>query len=276
MYCLKCHYSASFSFFLKQQSGWLYKDYVKEFYREKRGICEEQTPASVDPPATTEALPAGLEPLTEYALKYLKDRYIEDVSDIYYVFNYTKFVNTLIPGKYSHIPDQDERVVFPLRNRHNQIVGYQGRTMGQSSIRYLTCKIVENAELCYGINRIDTRKPIFLVEGIFDALSIDNAIAGLNASPPIDMVMRELGVGYSDLIVVLDNEKRNMEIVKQYRRIADKEQLGLFIWPKQWSGYKDLNDLRKDYTMEEIVENIKRHTYRKKLEKTVKVAIWGR
>ena len=87
----------------------------------------------------------------------------------------------------------------------------------------------------FGLDRVDFKKTVYITEGPFDSLFIDNAIAMAGAD--IDWKL----IDNKDAVFVFDNEKRNPEIVKRMAKVIDKG-YEVVIWPDHLIE-KDLNDM---------------------------------
>ena len=102
-------------------------------------------------------------------------------------------------------------------------------------MRYITIMLDENKPKIYGLDRINTTKPIYIVEGPFDSTLLDNSVAMAGS----DVDSRTLG--WSDYIWVYDNEPRNREIVERISRSIDRGEK-VVIWPTSIVE-KDINDM---------------------------------
>ena len=95
--------------------------------------------------------------------------------------------------------------------------------------------INEDASKIYGLDQIDNEKPIFIIEGPFDATLVQNAVAMCGS----DLDIRSFG--WSDYIYVYDNEPRNREIVNRIAKTIDRGDK-VVIWPTSVEE-KDINDM---------------------------------
>ena len=95
--------------------------------------------------------------------------------------------------------------------------------------------IDEEAPKIYGLDRIDSNKAIYVVEGPFDATLVENAVAMCGS----DIDLRSFG--WSDYIYVYDNEPRNREIVNRIAKTIDGGNK-VVIWPTSVVE-KDINDM---------------------------------
>ena len=282
VYCHNCNFAGTLSYLLKTVNTSLFNDYRKAKIEEKI----KQRPIDWEPLTLSEPKKINLkkEPLLEEsellqkvinipeAVQYLKDRNIDEKfwPDIFYSKVYKSFINTIVGGKYAHPEYDTPRIVFPILSRNRELLGYQGRAIDQSEqVRYLTVKLIDSVTLCYGMEKLDDKKPVIFVEGIFDALSIDNGIAMLSSSLNLSFVSENFNL---DSIWVFDNERRNKEILTNYLCIADMDSYGLFFWPGE--EYKDLNEMRKTYSTEELMYIIQKNTVYGKFMKKMHLANW--
>ena len=112
------------------------------------------------------------------------------------------------------------RVMFPIMDVNNRVIGFGGRVMGDAKPKYLNSpetKIFDKSRNLYGLNRARTsRKPYFLLcEGYMDVISLHqagftNAVtrAALRAVP----ILREAGI--SAKVVRMDPYKDPDEFIK--------------------------------------------------------------
>ena len=104
-----------------------------------------------------------------------------------------------------------------------------------NSVKYITVMINEDAPKIYGLDKIDNEKPIYIIEGPFDATLVQNAVAMCGSDLDIGTF------GWSDYIYVYDNEPRNREIVNRIAKTIDGGNK-VVIWPTSIEQ-KDINDM---------------------------------
>ena len=95
--------------------------------------------------------------------------------------------------------------------------------------------IQEEAPKIYGLETIDRKLPIYVVEGPFDSTFIGNSVALCGSDGDLGHLEG------SDTILVYDNEPRNREIVKRIERCIERNQR-VVIWPSNIVE-KDINDM---------------------------------
>ena len=93
----------------------------------------------------------------------------------------------------------------------------------------------EEAPKIYGLERINKSNAIYIVEGPFDSLFLENCVAMAGA----DLDLRSFG--WSNYICVYDNEPRSREIVNRISKSIDRGDK-VVIWPKNIQQ-KDINDM---------------------------------
>ena len=244
--CHNCGMTRSFTYFLKDRDQPLYDEYIMERYKEgltgkgtvtpepkftfpqpkfrKKDICDELTKISE---LNT----------THRAKKYLINRGINEdtLSKLYYCPNFKEWTN-----KHKKIFDNtnhdDQRIIIPLRHSDGQLFGYQGRSLDPTSkMRYITVMLDEDAPKLYGLEKINTQKPIYILEGPFDSLFVENSVAMCGS----DIDIRSFG--WSNYIWVFDNEPRNREIVSRIERCINRGDK-VVIWPSHIQE-KDVNEM---------------------------------
>ena len=93
----------------------------------------------------------------------------------------------------------------------------------------------EEAPKVYGMDRIDTTKSVYVVEGPFDSTFIDNSIALCGSDGDLEYLKAY------NLIYAYDNEPRNKEIVSRIERCIGNNKR-VVIWPRG-IDQKDINDM---------------------------------
>jgi hypothetical protein len=125
-------------------------------------------------------------------------------------------------------------MVIPFRDSNGDIFAYQGRAFGKEKPKYITIILDESVPKIYGLDRVDTSRDIFVVEGPIDSLFISNCIAVAQSDLRVPQ--------YKDkAVLVPDNEPRNREIIKQLGKAID-EGYRVVVWP-DYVRQKDINDM---------------------------------
>ena len=262
MKCHNCAVSLPFSAFLKQVDEHLYKEYLFEtfkynneyrWYDKKAADRNENVETELEvKKITTKALSklkcvADLDedhPCKQYVRKRkIPFRYWQD---LYYAENYQKWVHQNIDKeKFKYHPDKDPRLVIPFKTKKGKVFAYQGRYIGDDpkQIRYITIN-PNDSVLVYGLDKIDTTKTVYVLEGPIDSMYIDNAIAVAGSS------LKK----FKNFVCVFDNEPRARTILKLMKRVID---LGgrVVIWPNDLQ-YKDIGQMIESGMTQSEVQKI--------------------
>ena len=135
--------------------------------------------------------------------------------------------------------DNDEpRIIIPLKDS-NEIFGFQGRSIKpKSKLKYITIILNENSPKIYGLDKVNFNKIVYMVEGPFDSMFIDNCIAMVGADIDKKFFDNKLKTNF---VMIYDNEKRNKQIVDRIEKSIDYH-LPVVIWPDSIHE-KDINDM---------------------------------
>ena len=244
--CHNCGVTRSFTYFLKDRDPPLYDEYVMERYKEgltgKGTVTPEPNFTFVKPKFRKKDICDELVKISELntshrAKKYLINRGINEdtLSKFYYCPDFKRWTNKH-KKIYDTTDNDDDRIIIPLRNSKGELFGYQGRSLDPTSkMRYITVMLDENAPKIYGLEKINTQKPIYILEGPFDSLFVENSVAMCGS----DIDIRTFGWG--NYIWVFDNEPRNREIVTRIERLINRGDK-VVIWPSNIKE-KDVNEM---------------------------------
>tara|TARA_Y200000002_G_scaffold346479_1_gene321068 strand:+ start:457 stop:1179 length:723 start_codon:yes stop_codon:yes gene_type:complete len=195
------------------------------------------------------------------ANKYLTKRGL-DPTKFYFADKFKQWVNTQ-KKTFDYIKQDESRIIIPMYDESKTLIGFQGRSLGPNSVKYITVMLNEEALKIYGLDTIKTEKPIYIVEGPFDSSLIENSVAMCGS----DIDIRTFG--WSDYIWVFDNEPRNREIVNRISKTIDRGDK-VVIWPA-FVEEKDINDMvQHGHNVSRVLESC---TY-SGLEAKVKFNIW--
>ena len=157
----------------------------------------------------------------------------------------------------------ESRIIIPLYDETNNLIGFQGRSLGSNSVKYITVMIDEEAPKIYGLNTIDQRLPVYVVEGPFDSTFVNNSVALCGSDGDVRCLEG------SDIIFVYDNEPRNREIVNRIDKCISRGER-VVIWPNNIVE-KDINDMV--LAGHNVMDVIKSNTY-SGLEAKIKFNNW--
>jgi hypothetical protein len=194
------------------------------------------------------------------ALVYIQNRKIppHQMSRLYYTDSFQEWTNSIVKDKFKNIVKDEGRLVIPFFDKRGNMIAFQGRSLDQNnSLRYITIKVTEDECKLFGLDKIDESKPVYVVEGPLDSLFINNAIAmaGSDLSSSNDLN------NDTELVIVMDNENRNIEIVKKIEAFI-KKGYAVCIWDRKVQE-KDINDMvLSGMSAEDVQETIKTRTYK--------------
>jgi hypothetical protein len=157
---------------------------------------------------------------------------------LYYVKDFKAFINIIIPENGKENLPSDPRIVIPFYDKNKALIAVQGRALeADSKTRYITIKADGDVPRIWGLDFFDRSQPGFIFEGPFDAMFLENSIATSGAN--LNEV--RLYIDVDKHVLVLDNEPRNKDICRIYKKII-KEGFKIVIWPNTIQE-KDINDL---------------------------------
>tara|TARA_B100002019_G_scaffold137139_1_gene118113 strand:+ start:414 stop:1385 length:972 start_codon:yes stop_codon:yes gene_type:complete len=250
--CHNCGASMSLNNFIKKIDTTVHKQYTLEKFKEghtgKNFVVEEPKfeftkpvfRKSIDLPKASE-IPGPKE--------YLVSRKL-DPDKFYYAPKFKKWVNTQ-KQMFDNIKYDESRIIIPLYDETKNLIGFQGRALDNSPTKYITIMIDDEAPKLYGLDTIDTKKPIYIVEGPFDSTFVENSVAMCGSDVDIG------SFNWGDYIWILDNEPRNREIVNRVDKLIDGGNK-VVIWPSNIME-KDINDMI--ISGHNIMDVLKSNTY---------------
>jgi predicted RNA-binding Zn-ribbon protein involved in translation (DUF1610 family) len=239
--CHNCGASLSFNNFLKELDPTLHKQYILEKFKEghTRGVGQENS-FVVDKPKFEFKKPVFKKSLdlpkaseNPIAREYLEKRKLNP-EKFYFADKFKQWTNTQ-KHTFDTIGRDECRIIIPMYDTDNNLIGFQGRSLIPNSVKYITVMLNEESPKIYGLDKIDTSKSIYIVEGPFDSTFVQNAVAMCGS----DIDIRSFG--WRDYIYVFDNEPRNREIVNRISKTINRGDK-VIIWPAT-IHQKDINDM---------------------------------
>ena len=235
--CHNCGASLSLNNFLKQIDSTLHKQYTLEKFKEGhaggRNFVVEEPKFEFKQPVFRKGLDLPKASDVTVAKEYLEKRKL-DPSKFYFTNKFKQWTNTQ-KKTFDTIGRDESRIIIPMYDENRNLIGFQGRSLGPNSVKYITVMLNEEAPKIYGLDPIKTEKPIYIVEGPFDSSLIENSVAMCGS----DIDIRTFG--WSNYIWVFDNEPRNREIVNRISKTIDRGDQ-VVIWPPNIEQ-KDVNDM---------------------------------
>jgi len=262
--CHNCGVSTTFYNFLKQVDPKLLQEYQLERYKNgETGNNNYPKPEFEEFKSEKPTFKKTLElptidslPEAHYAKNYVQQRRIPEnfYSQLYYAEDFATFIQNLGIDK-EGLYKNDKRLVIPFYDKEKNLVAVQGRSLGESKLRYITLKLDDDNNKFYGLDRIDQDKMICVVEGPIDSMFLDNAVATADAN--LESITKIFDK--SKVVLVFDNEPRNKQIVEKIN-LAIENHFNVVIWP-EFIDYKDINEMvLGGFSPDEIQDIIDKHT----------------
>ena len=249
--CHNCGAACSLGNFLKEYDAALAAEYRMELFRVgvfRGSSSESELPVSLAEPEPVK--PASLIGLTSFkeigvtnpARQYL-DRRALPVSAIHKFWLAPKFYSwaSQFESVFSKFKEQVPRLILPYYAADQSLIGFSCRAFGKEMPKYIQLRLNKQTEFIYGLDTLDTSKPIIAVEGQIDSLFLPNAIAVGSANYNLDFIHRHK----DRVIIVPDNDfRRNPQVCEQLKRAITRGAT-VSLLPASW--HKDINDIiRRD------------------------------
>jgi len=263
--CHNCGASMTFSNFLKKLDTNLHKQYVFERFKDGktgRGTVVEEPKFNFEAPQFKPKLDLPKASENAIAKRYLEKRKLNP-DKFYYTDKFKAWSNSH-KKTFDDLTYDEPRIIIPLFYQ-NTLVGFQGRSLGPSKVKYITVMINDDAPKIYGLDTIRKSSPVFVTEGPIDSTFLRNSIAMCGADGDVGKW------GVSTPVWVYDNEPRSKEITSRISNTIARGE-SVVIWPNQIKE-KDINDMvLAGHDVQSIVES---NIY-KGLEATLKFTTWKR
>jgi len=173
---------------------------------------------------------------------------------LFYAPKFQSFAHQFAPDKFNVVEKDEPRLIIPFIDKNNQLIGFQGRAFGKTSLRYITVKLDESAPKIFGLDTVNISDTVYIVEGPIDSMFLDNAVAMGGADLSAETLRM---IGTDKIVFVFDNEPRNKDILKRIERVID---LGynISLFP-DYVKEKDINDMviagRDPFEIQSIISN---------------------
>ena len=262
--CHNCGASLSFNNFLKQIDTTLHKQYTLEKFKDGftgKNFVVEEPKFDFKKPVFKKQIDLPRASEVPVAREYLEKRKL-DPSKFYFARKFKKWVNTQ-KQTFDTIRRDESRIIIPMYDTERNLIGFQGRSLGPNFVKYITVMLNDNAPKIYGLERVNPKETVYVVEGPFDSTFVENSVALCGSDG--DMAHLE----GSSIVYVYDNEPRNQEILGRIEQCINRGEQ-VVIWPRSIEE-KDINDMvLANY---DIMDILKSNTY-SGLEAKVKFNNW--
>lgn len=257
--CHNCQYSVPLPKLIEVLDAGLYKQYRLEKFREKYGenpkaVKVDVSKIKTSAPVFKSNLPnvVSIDSLNNShpAKEYLLNRKLPTEA-LYYAEKFMEWTNSIKPGTFEECKNDEPRIIIPFVDEEGNVFGYQGRSLSNTGLRYITILLQEGRPKIFGLDRINPDETVYIVEGPFDSLLVPNAIAMAGADASSCDILK------GDVVYIYDNEPRNSQILTRINKCiynGDK----VVIWPDNIK-LKDINDMVMNGLP--VVDIIKNNTY---------------
>jgi len=262
--CHNCGASLSFNNFLKELDPTLHKQYTLEKFRDGhtgRGFVVEAPKLEFSKPVFRKKLDLPKASEVPVAKEYLEKRKLNP-EKFYFADKFKQWTNTQ-KQTFDTIGRDECRIIIPMYGRDNNLIGFQGRSLVPNSVKYITVMLDEEAPKIYGLNEVDDKLPVYVVEGPFDSTFVNNSVALCGSDGDVRCLEG------SSIVFVYDNEPRNREIVNRIGKCVSRGER-VVIWPSVVLE-KDINDMV--LAGHNVMDVIKSNTY-SGLEAKIKFNNW--
>ena len=283
MKCHNCSMSMGFSKFLQNTNSNLHSQYKVEKYKESddRTIPEPDITKFTPPKFISNTILKKLKKISQLAYDHPAKLYVEQRKipakqhyKLFYCNKFNAFVNEhLSPGMFDEaaIKNDEPRLIIPFISKGGNLIAIQGRSFKKnSSLRYITIKLDNDAPLVYNMNNVNQTIPVFCVEGPIDSMFVPNSIAVAGA----DLKRVKEVLPSESITYIFDNQPRNKEIVRIMERACDDGEK-VMVWPDNIVE-KDINDMILSGISEaQILDIINHNTYSSLILK-MKINEWSK
>ena len=264
--CHNCGVSTTFYNFLKQIDPSLLQEYQLERYKNgETGNNNYPKPDFEEYKAEKPTFKKSLElptidslPEAHFAKSYVQQRRIPQTfwSQLYYAEDFATFIQNLGIEK-ENLHKDDKRLVIPFYDKEKNLIAIQGRSLGESKLRYITLKLHDDNKKAFGLDRANSESTIYVTEGPIDSMFLENGVA--TADSNLESITNVLDK--SQVALVFDNEPRNKEIVAKMEH-AINNHFNIVIWP-EFIEEKDINEMviQYDFSLDEIQDIIDKNTF---------------
>ena len=167
--CHNCGASLSFNNFLKQIDPTLHKQYTMEKFKNGhtgKNFVVDEPKLEFKKPVFKKKIDLPKASEVPVAKEYLEKRKI-DPTKFYFAKKFKQWTNTQ-KQTFDTIGRDESRIIIPMYDTERNLIGFQGRSLGPNSVKYITVMIKDDAPKIYGLDQIRRDDPVFVTEGPFD------------------------------------------------------------------------------------------------------------
>jgi len=295
-FCHNCHESTgALIWFLKNNHPERYKEIMFKQYQDKmilRNMTDEQQRKTqesslFDESVSNDELNEFLDDMMNSGFvkrltdmrdssipkTYILNRAIPLNSNMFYTDNFYEYVykplkafmNTSIASNRQF--KEDPRVFWFIKNRTNEVIAIQGRSLLTGGVRYLSVQLTDDV-MIGNLENINIHNRVYATEGYLDSLFLPNAIS-LNSSNYKRHMEKLMAIGVKEVVIVFDNEPYNREIRKIVGKaidfsleLKDRIKIGITLLPDdiRLEG-KDVNEYVLSMGKNKLLNIIQQNTF---------------
>lgn len=269
-HCHNCNETLSASNFLKRIDPTVYSEYIYEKLLDSKTEEQKDFETFVDKMKKPKFLQSGplkgLKKVSQLSLNHPIKKFVDSRkiptpyhAKLFCCPNFMNYANQIIPNKFDEksLMHDETRLLIPFFDVNKNLHAFQGRSLNNSKVKYITIIINDDVPKVYGLDTTDFEKEVVVLEGPIDSMFIPNSIATAGG----DLVSSVGSFPKDNLTIVYDNEPRNKDTVKKIDK-AINYGYKVCIWPENFE-HKDVNDMiLSGLTPEFISYIIKQNTYR--------------
>ena len=251
-YCFNCGYTASFKRFLKEYFPEIYEQEYERRLKNYWNEVKENKTIVFKESSEQKKVDEEKDGIILWDINKFKWCKVEEMIE---AENF--LVKRKIPKEkwnyfyYSLDKEHDDGfLIIPFIYDKKRIYGYQARSIIGKTFR---TRIPEGNPKIWNLFQVDWKKSVFVFEGVFDAIFVENSIALLGADIP-----KKLEEKMKDCIFVFDNDLTGLEKTKKYLAKGFK----CVIFPLNFI-HKDINDWVKEEEPKNIEDFLMNNIYEK-------------
>ena len=189
-------------------------------------------------PVFTKNILSDLTPLSNLnnshpAKEYIISRKLP-LEALYFTEKFKEWTNSVKPGAFPDTKQDEGRIIIPFKDKEGNVFGFQGRSLSNTGLRYITILLQEEQPKIFGLESLNYEQTVYITEGPLDSLLLCNSIAmaGADVDIPGDILSP---------VFVYDNEPRNKQITDRIEKHISAGD-SIVIWPTTIKE-KDINDM---------------------------------
>ena len=146
------------------------------------------------------------------------------------------------------------RIIIPYFDERGIPFRLSSRAIDTQKQRYIQTTLDENKPRLYNLDQIDPEKTVYVQEGQFDSMFIDNCVAVGTSNYDVDYLKN-----YKNKIFVPDNNPRNEIVCRNILNLINKNE-NVVIWQSNYGS--DVNEMIiNGYSKNDVLELIHQSTF---------------